>query len=98
MYRKDKKMCKYCKNLNRIKDLNENEYKKIIEMWRHRDYKARKLLCDALNLLGYKSCDNGLKVDLSDTLNKSNNGGFRYNEIRFVMNVLEFLNSNWIGK
>lgn len=98
MYRKDKKMCKYCKNLKRIKDLDKEEYLRIIKRWRNRDLKARKLLCDALDLLGYRSCDKGLRVDLSDTLKKSNNGGFRHNEIRFVMNVLEFLNSNWIGK
>lgn len=37
-------MCKYCKSLKRIKDLDENEYKKIIHHWRLRDLEARKLL------------------------------------------------------
>lgn len=37
-------MCKFCSNLKRIKDLDEKEYKKIIDYWRQRDLKARKLL------------------------------------------------------
>lgn len=44
MYRKVKKMCKYCKKLKEIKDLDENRYQEIINTWRRRDLKARKLI------------------------------------------------------
>ena len=51
MHRKDKKMCKYCKNLKRIKDLNENEYKKIIHKWKHHVYLGEKIMKEAQTLL-----------------------------------------------
>lgn len=37
-------MCRYCKNLKRLKDLDEKEYLKIINQWRERDRKARGLI------------------------------------------------------
>lgn len=43
-------MCKYCKNLKRIKDLEEKEYKKIIDKWRFRDKEARDLLFNCVRL------------------------------------------------
>lgn len=44
-------MCKLCKKLREIKDLDENRYLKIIRTWRQRDYKARKLMSRLLDVL-----------------------------------------------
>lgn len=43
-------MCKYCKRLKELKDLDTKEYKKIISMWRERDKKSCDLLFDCVRL------------------------------------------------
>lgn len=37
-------MCRYCKNLKRLKDLDEKEYQRIIQRWRLRDLRARNII------------------------------------------------------
>ena len=37
-------MCKYCKKLKEIKDLEESRYLSIIDSWKRRDRYARKLV------------------------------------------------------
>lgn len=47
-------MCKYCKNLKRIKDLREKELTEIIELWRRRDAQARRLISKLYGQLLYE--------------------------------------------
>ena len=37
-------MCKYCKRLKQLKDLDEKRYKEIISAWRSRDRRMQDLL------------------------------------------------------
>lgn len=55
-------MCKYCKRLKQLKDLDEKRYKEIINDLKRRDFKARKLAERALVYiysLDYIESDNG---------------------------------------
>lgn len=63
-------MCKYCKNLKRIKDLCENDYQKVLSSWKRRNYQAEKLLCMlALALENYGS-DSDLNLVLISKVKK----------------------------
>ena len=37
-------MCKYCKRLKKIKELDENYYKQVISAWKRRDMQACNLI------------------------------------------------------
>lgn len=39
-------MCKYCKRLKELIDLDKKEYERVINAWKRRDLKARKLVAD----------------------------------------------------
>lgn len=55
-------MCRYCKKLKEIKDLEQKEYVRIINSWRRQDYKARKLIDDMVSFLNSDSDDEVLMV------------------------------------
>lgn len=43
-------MCKYCKRLKELKDLEKKSYEEIIHYWRVRDLTARQLVADLVQL------------------------------------------------
>lgn len=63
-------MCRYCKNLKRLKDLDEKGYKKIINKWRNYAKRQDKLLSEALDILDFYAANgylpNSKSVDISD--------------------------------
>lgn len=52
-------MCKYCKNLKRIKDLDENYYQEIIKAWQLHSRKAEIIIEELFLLLEYKNVNHG---------------------------------------
>ena len=83
-------MCKYCKNLKRIKDLDEKSYLEIISNWKAYAYRMEKLL---------KRIDEDLLIDFEhmalffpdeqEILRKS----FKYRN-----DIWKLITKPWIGK
>lgn len=64
-------MCKYCKKIKEIKDLEVSELRKIVDKWRRRDLQARNLIKQLVQLDCYSL------EDQHDLLNSAYNFCFK---------------------
>lgn len=81
-------MCKYCKNLKLIKDLEEERLNKIINSWRRRDYHACNLLRECWLRLSRSSVKNFLRATSPGEL-----------DIDYILKeIIDFISADWIGK
>lgn len=77
-------MCKYCKKLKELNDLDKKEYGKIVRMWRQRDYKARKIMSRLVDVY--------IDEFFGDKIFSATNKADIFSE------VYKFVHSDWSGR